>query len=620
MSGLTEPAGGRIDVESTSGEEQLDPIEPLPPAGRALWRMFQLGWQAEPVLLAASLATTLLTMLPDALLAWWLQQLAEGLADGRRRAVTVAIVGLAASSVATWWLTVVTQRIQRRFRDRVAVALEAHVAELQLAIPTLEHQERPAYLDRLSMLREQVFTLDHLFLSLLTTIGWTFRLVVTAVLLASVHPALILLLLAAVPTVASSSWRPMVERRVHEELARHERQARHLFTIGTTAGPGKDVRVLGLGATLRAERSASWDRVQRPMDRMRLRSAVWHALGWAVFGAAYAAAIAFVAAGLDAGVGPVVLVAAAGQRLSLYVSAAAAELGFLRGFWLDAARRLSWLERFAAERRPADAVAPPARLEQGIRLDDVSFRYPGSAPWALHHASVDIPAGTVVAVVGENGAGKSTLVKLLAGLYRPTEGRILVDGVDLATIEAAAWRNRLSGAFQDFFRFELPAQHSVGMGDEPRRDDRPAVTAAVTRAGATDVVERLPAGLDTQLGPAWPGGVEVSFGQWQKVGLARGFMREAPLVLLLDEPTAALDAETEHALFERFADAVRNAEERRDGRITILVSHRFSTVRMADLIIVLDGASVIEVGTHEELLQRAGRYAELFTIQAAAFS
>jgi ATP-binding cassette subfamily B protein len=217
--------------------------------------------------------------------------------------------------------------------------------------------------------------------------------------------------------------------------------------------------------------------------------------------------------------------------------------------------------------------------------------------------------------VGENGAGKTTLVKLLCRLYQPTKGRILVDGVDLARMPPATWRSRLSGAFQDFFRFEFRVRHTVGVGDLPRLDDRPAVAAAVERAGASDVVRQLVAGLDTQLGPTWPEGVELSFGQWQKLALARGFMRERPLVLVLDEPTAALDAETEHALFERYAAAARGS----DDRITILVSHRFSTVRMADFIVVLHGSRLVESGTHEALMGQGGHYAELYRIQAAAY-
>lgn len=185
---------------------------------------------------------------------------------------------------------------------------------------------------------------------------------------------------------------------------------------------------------------------------------------------------------------------------------------------------------------------------------------------------------------------------------------------------ATEWRERLAGALQDFFRFEFRARQTVGLGDLPRLDDEPAIAIAVSRAGADDVVERLAAGLETQLGPTWPDGVEVSFGQWQKLALARGFMRDQPLLLVLDEPTAALDAETEHALFERYAAAARGTSAGiADGRITILVSHRFSTVRMSDLIVVLDGARVVEVGTHDDLLARRGQYAELCGIQAAAY-
>ena len=233
----------------------------------------------------------------------------------------------------------------------------------------------------------------------------------------------------------------------------------------------------------------------------------------------------------------------------------------------------------------------------------------------LDDVTLDLPQGSVVAIVGENGAGKTTLVKLLAKLYEPTSGRIFIDGAPLSRISAESWRGKLAGAFQDFFRFELLARLTVGLGDLPRAHDDPAVRAAVERAGADDVVARLREGLDTQLGPTWPGGVDVSFGQWQKMALARGFIRDLPLVLVLDEPTAALDAETEHALFERYAAAAHDSA----GRLTILVSHRFSTVRMADLIVVLDGARVTEVGTHEALMARGGQYAELYTIQATAY-
>jgi ATP-binding cassette subfamily B protein len=353
------------------------------------------------------------------------------------------------------------------------------------------------------------------------------------------------------------------------------------------------------------------------MAPARWETALWHTAAWTIFGAAYAGAVVFVAWGLKAPAASVLIVLAAGARLSAYVGGTVGELGFLRGVWLDGSRKVAWLEDYAASMtRRADLPVPPA-VERAIRLDRVSFAYPGTTKLALEDVSLVLPAGAIVAIVGENGAGKTTLVKLLAKMYEPSSGEILVDDTPLARLPADGWRARLAGAFQDFVRLELTARQSIGVGDLPRLDDARAVTTAVERAGAGDVVSRLPAGLDTQLGPTWPGGVELSFGQWQKIALARGFMRDDPLLLVLDEPTAALDAEAEHALFERYAAAARRRAP--NGRITVLVSHRFSTVRMADRIVVLDGARLVEAGTHDQLIARRGRYAELFNIQAQAY-
>jgi ATP-binding cassette, subfamily B, bacterial len=408
-----------------------------------------------------------------------------------------------------------------------------------------------------------------------------------------------------------------VERTAQERGAQASRLARHLFTIATTAAPGKDVRVAGIGNRLTTERRRTWEQWYALVSKARIGSAVWHTLAWAVFGLAFVGAVVFVAIGIRSSPGDVVLVLAAGSRLSMYIGATVGEVGFLRGFWMDGSRRLAWLEDYAAAFIATADLRVPARLTEGIRLDHVSFAYPGTSRLVLEDISLLLPAGAVVAIVGENGAGKTTMVKLLAKMYEPSSGRIFVDQTPLARMPADEWRARLAGAFQDFFRFEFRARQTVGLGDVLRLDDQPAVLAAVGRAGAEDVVGRLPAGLETQLGPTWPGGVDVSFGQWQKLALARGFMRDAPLLLILDEPTAALDAETEHALFERYATAARGPDA--SGRITVLVSHRFSTVRMADLIVVLDGARLVEVGTHDELIARRGQYAELFGIQAAAY-
>jgi ATP-binding cassette, subfamily B, bacterial len=529
--------------------------------------------------------------------------------------VLLAAAGLGLTAPATWLLGTVSVRMLRRFRDRVTVALESHVARLQASVATIAHQERPEYLDRLSVLRNQVFVLDHMYMSLFTTCGWVLRLAITVSLLASIHPALALLAICAVPTVLVSGWRPGIERVVEERAAPSSRLAMHLFRTATTAAAGKEVRVTGIGPRLVTERRRAWERWYAPVASARWRSALWHTLAWAVFGAGYVGGVVFVASVMGAPLGQVLLVLAAGARLSAYVGATVGEIGFLRGIWIDGSRRLAWLEDYAAAVAASADQPVPSTLGEGLRLEGVSFAYPGTERVVLEGVDLVLPTGSVVALVGENGAGKTTLVKLLAKLYEPTAGRILVDGIPLGRMPADEWRSRLAGAFQDFFRFELRARHSVGLGDLPRMDDEAAVRAGVERAGAEDVVARLPAGLDTQLGPSWPGGVEASFGQWQKLALARGFMRDGPLLLLLDEPTAALDAETEHALFERYSAAARGHGQ----RVTLLVSHRFSTVRMADLIVVLDGARVAQVGTHEELMARGGPYAELYGIQAASY-
>ena len=591
--------------------------EPLPPGLSSMWRLVKLGYRYEPALMGVAFALAMLAALPEALVALWLALIARGLLSGNHAQVWWATAGLAFSGAASWLLATISVRLQRRFRDKVTIALESHVARLQATVSTVAHHERPDYLDRLSVLRTQTFVLDHMYMSVFSTLGFILRLVVTVVLLVSISPWLVVLAVFALPTVLTTSWRPAVERDAQERAAPNQRLAAHLFQTATTAPPAKEVRVLGLSDRLGRDRRAAWERWYAEVSPARNRSAVWHAGAWTVFGLGYVGAIVFVTAFLHSPAPDVLLVLAAGAQLSQYVSATVGEIGFLRGIWMDGSRRLAWLEDYAASFVEHADAPVPTTLTDGIRLEDVSFAYPGTTDLVLRDVTLTLPAGAVIAIVGENGAGKSTLVKLLSKFYEPTSGRVLVDGTDLSRMPPDEWRSRLAGAYQDFYRFELRAQQTVGVGDLPRQEEEPAVLTAVGRAGAEDVVAGLATGLDTQLGKAWPEGVDVSFGQWQKLALARGFMRDEPLLLIMDEPTAALDAETEHALFERYAVGARR--DNGTGRIVILVSHRFSTVRMADLIVVLDGARVAEVGSHDDLLARGGQYAELYGIQAAAY-
>src|ERR1700753_1952009 len=290
------------------------------------------------------------------------------------------------------------------------------------------------------MLRNQVFVLDHMYMSLFTTLGWILRLGVTMALLASIHPALLLLAVFAIPTVLTSGWRPAVERAAQEKGAPHNRLSRHLFTLATTAPPGKEVRVTGIGERLISDRRAAWDRWYRPGAAARWGSAFWHALGWAVFGLGYVGAVVFVSVSLRAPASAVLLVLAAGARLSGYIGATVGEIGFLRGFWMDGSRRLAWLEDYAAAVAAKGDLPVPQALQQGIRLEHVSFAYPGTSKVVLDDVSLSLPAGAVVAVVGENGAGKTTLVKLLAKMYEPSSGKILIDDLPLARLSAESGR------------------------------------------------------------------------------------------------------------------------------------------------------------------------------------
>jgi ATP-binding cassette subfamily B protein len=250
--------------------------------------------------------------------------------------------------------------------------------------------------------------------------------------------------------------------------------------------------------------------------------------------------------------------------------------------------------------------------EDGIRFEDVTFTYPGTQEAALENITLHLVPGTSLALVGENGSGKTTLIKLLTRLYAPTSGRILLDGQDLAEWDEAALRERIGVIFQDFARYQLLVGENVGAGDERYFEDEERWRAAAVKGRASDFIDTLPAGYQTQLGKWFKDGRELSGGQWQKIALSRAFMRSRADILVLDEPTAAMDAQAEAEVFEHFRQLARE-------RITILISHRFSTVRMADQIVVLNNGHIIERGSHEELMQLHGRYAQLFTLQARGY-
>jgi ATP-binding cassette subfamily B protein len=580
-----------------------------------------LGFRAAPVQATGQLLTGLLTALAIPLGAYGAKLLVDAAVAGDLRDGLVA-AGLL-SVTAALVLVVIFYYVDFLWAvfERTNALADRRLMTLMGATHGLAHHERPDYLDQVHRIREQRHMLSAAVNATAGTMRAAVTLVATALLLARVHPLLLALPAFAVLSVWVGNRSKNLDIAAQEATSEPERLRRHLFELGTASESGKELRVFGLAGVVLDRHHQASEVVLRERNRASWRSAVLQSVDGLVAGLAYASAIALVlvlAVGGDATPGDVILVVGLAAQLSIVVLSGSIYLtSLLRVVAL--AERFLWLARYArSAQRTVDAVAPvPARLTDGIELREVGFHYPGTDRPVLDGVSLRLPAGSVVALVGDNGAGKTTLIKLLCDFYQPDRGQILVDGVDLAQLAPEQWRARLSAAFQDFASFEFLARETVGVADLPRIGDRAAVGAALARAGAGGVLAQLPHRLETQLGSQWEGGVDLSGGQWQKLALGRGLLRDDPLLVVFDEPTAALDAHTEHALFERFAQAARTVA--RHGTVTVLVSHRFSTVRMADLIVVLDGGRVRESGNHAELVAAGGLYAELYQLQSQAY-
>jgi len=513
--------------------------------------------------------------------------------------------------------------------DKVYRHVHDDLLRLTADVPTIAHHEDPALADRLALVQRDAHELGGIY-RLLTTVGAVTGTATVIALLWSVGPGLALLLvMAAVPSVVHG----LGQYRRHELWKGNERFRRVAHkAIDVLSDPrqGVEVRCFGLSATLTAVASEALGMRNRPWMAVTSRYARLTAVGWLGFGVTYALAVVWllhwVRHGL-AGVGDLSLLLLIGPQVVTTGQAISADVTMIMGA-LQTFGRYVWLREYSATHSwSASTMSPPDRLSSGIRFDNVDFAYPSAttagdvanAPaMSLTGVNLDLPAGTTVAFVGDNGAGKSTLVKLLARLYDPTRGNVLIDGVPLRDIDAQQWRERMSAGFQDFASLELLATDSVGVGDLRTRADRARVDGAVDAGQARPVVEGLRDGLETQLGTQFTGGVGLSGGQWQRLALARAFMRQQPLLMLLDEPTAALDPEAEQAVYEQYGVTARELA-RTTGAVTVLVSHRFSTVRMADLIVVVADGRIAEQGTHAELLAGGGRYAELFDLQARAY-
>jgi ATP-binding cassette subfamily B protein len=582
-----------------------------------MWHVFRLTRRAGRRGLVAALALTAAQAGAVAALAVSMRWLVDSVVVASPVGVVVAAVLGAMAYGVTSAGDRVLNNLLLYLTGRVELALTQEVIEAVSAVPTVEHLEDPAYLNRLDRTIRGASTLSWLFWSSLSALAALASLGASLWLLGRVDPVLCLLALLGLPPLVSGRHADRLLTRARDESAELLRAEQRLHELCTSAEPAKEIRIAGAGAELTRRAGLLLAAAADRETAARVRGGIWQLAGWLCYSAGFAGALWVTVRLGDGGratVGDVALVITIATQLQgqlarvLEQFSAAAEAGRV----VDHYR---WLLRWHAD---GSGGAPPSRLDRGIELSGVSYRYPGADRDALHDMSVLLPAGSTVAVVGPNGAGKTTLVRLLTGLYTPTLGTVSVDGRPLSNVDLRGWHADLSAVFQDYARLQTRVRETVGVGDIRRLTDRVAVAEAIHRAGAEEIVAGLPDGIETELGRAF-GGTELSTGQWQRLALARAMMRPEPLLTVLDEPTAALDPQAEYEVFHRFMAQGRAAGRRR-GAVTLLVSHRYTTASMADLIVVVDRGGIVETGTHAQLLAAGGEYADLYHLQARSFA
>jgi ATP-binding cassette, subfamily B, bacterial len=595
------------------------------PSPRRLARLAAIlffdGFRASPGWMA--LVTTLLVLGSVAGTCYPLgyRLLADGALDGDEGELIAGVAVVAVLLGLAWVLTGIGATEAMALSDRIAVYRTGRMIELISGVPTLEHLERPDYLsqvERLNAGRRQLASAPR---QILSNVSSAARIIALLVLLGSVSPWLLLLPVTAAPPMIADRLAKKITKGSEDAMAADRRLSGLIFDLSANASAAGELRSYGLAPRLKALHASLIGSLDRRTAREARKVLAVQSAGWLLYAAGLMGAIAFVVIRASDGaisLGTVLMTVSLIRRSRTQLaSAASGSAGMIAT--LATADRLLWLEdHHAAAVAAAGTGQAPARLRSGIALRDLAFKYPGTERLVLSSLDLTLPAGATVAVVGENGSGKTTLVKLLLGLYPPTSGTIEVDGVPLNSISHESWRERCTAAFQDFARFSLPAVESVGVADLPELASEPLAQAALDRAGATELAGQLPSGLSTYVGGPYTGGHNLSGGQWQKLALGRAMRVPDPLLVVLDEPTASLDAHAEQALFDRYTEAAA-AYAATSGTITLLVSHRFATVRMADLIIYLEAGHATEAGTHDELLARSGRYAELFTLQASGY-
>ncbi|HEY6060634.1 MAG TPA: ABC transporter ATP-binding protein, partial [Gemmatimonadales bacterium] len=531
---------------------------------------------------------------------WWTLGVLVGLELG------IAVVGEALARASS----LLESLLGDLFANRISVRLMQHAATLDLA-----QFEDPDTYDHLERARRQTVGRIGLFALLLSTAQDLVTLASLAgVLLVQLPWLLLLLALAVVPSFLGEAHYASLGYSLLFRWTPERRLLDYLRYMGASDESAKEVKLFGLSDFLVGRYARLSDEFYVANKKLAVRrnvvSTALVTLGTLGYYAAYAVIVYLTVLGRYT-IGSLTFLAGSFrssrdliQRILLSLSNI-----YEQSLYLGDLFTFFDVQPLVVSKPDGRAVPKPIRM--GFEFRDVGFQYPGSERWAVRHLTFTVGPGERIALVGENGAGKTTLVKLLARLYDPDEGQILLDGVDLRDYDLTSLRRNIGVIFQDFVRYDFILKENIGVSEIERLEDEKRIEEAARRSHADALAERLAGGYDQMLGRRFEGGVDLSGGEWQKVALARAYLREAQ-VLILDEPTAALDARAEYEVFLRFAELTK-------GKMAVLISHRFSTVRMADRILVLQGGELVDQGTHEELVARGGLYAELFSLQAAGY-
>ena len=606
-----------------SFRERMNAMRNLPPFLRQVW-------QTSPGLTLASLCLRLLrALLPVAMLyvgkliideavrlagAGAMPPLGEALASGHLDTLLELLaleLGIAiASDLLGRVVSYADTLLSELFTNATSVRLMEHAAELDL-----EDFEDPELQDKLDRARRQTMGRMNLMSQLLGQAQDMVTVISFAAGLVAYAPWLIALLaLALVPAFLGESHFNTLGYSLNYSWTPERRQLDYLRQVGASVETAKEVKIFNLHRFLIERYKLLAGRFYQANRRLARKRALWGSVLAALGTLGYYAAYAYIAWRTirgDFSIGDLTFLSGSFLRLRQLLE------GLLTGFSQVAGQALyldDLFSFFAIEpeiRSRPDALPVPRPIRQGFVFENVGFRYPDAGRWAVRHLDFQLRAGEVIALVGENGAGKTTLVKLLARLYDPDEGRILLDGRDLRDYDLDDLRANMGVIFQDFVRYHLTAGENIGVGQVDAMPDTARIRDAARRALADEVIDALPEGYGQLIGRRFKNGVDLSGGQWQKIAIARAYMRDAQ-VMILDEPTAALDARAEFEVFQRF-------KELSEQRTAVLISHRFSSVRMADRILVLADGRIEASGTHADLMAQGGRYAELFELQAAGY-